>query len=44
MIEKKFLPFYMDSRWNFILYFLVLIAVSAMSYRYFERKSGFRKK
>ena len=44
MIEKKFLPFYMDSRWNFILYFLVLIAVSALSYRYFERKSGFRKK
>lgn len=44
MIEKKFLPFYMDSSWNFILYFLVLIAVSALPYRYFERKSGFRKK
>lgn len=43
VIEKMFLPFNLDPRWNFILYFFILIALSILSYHCFERKSVFRK-
>ncbi len=40
MIEKKFHLFNLDPRWNFILYFVILISLSILSYYYLEKRFG----